>query len=82
MSAARLYAIELDGALVTVRASVWIPNLSEQYDGEVPYVDVVAVNGIPVQRLVNVSDEEWMALDRAVLAAERERRLFSHDELA
>jgi hypothetical protein len=82
VSAARLYAVQLGAALVTVRAEVFIPSLSEQNDGDVPMVEIAAVNGVASHRLRFVTDAEWEELDRAVLAAERERRAAEREERA
>lgn len=73
MSAARLYAIELDSTPVTVRATVSLPSARESAAGDRAEAIVHAVCGVPATRL-ELSDDEWLAIESAVITAEQEQR--------
>lgn len=73
--ATRLYAVEIDGTPVTVRAEVVVPSREDRALGDSEWVDVEAINGVRVEKLrFEVSDAEWEALEAAVIAAHFERR--------
>jgi len=76
MSSARLYAVEISGVIVTVRAEVVVPSRAERADGDdQTWVDFDAVNGVRIQEFTcELSDAEWRVLEEAVIDAECERR--------
>lgn len=81
MSAARLYAVDVDGHTTLVRAIVYIPSSRESADGEVADVDFVTVDGKPAASL-DEGDDRWQALFVAVVDAEYDRRAAGREEAA
>lgn len=74
-SRAKLFAVELGGTPVTVRAEVVVPSREDRALGDSEWVDVEAINGVRVEKLrFEVTDDEWAALEAAVLAAHFEQR--------
>lgn len=75
MSRTKLFAVELDGTPVTVRAEVVVPSREDRAQGDSEWVDFEAINGVRVERLrFEVTDAEWDALEAAVIAAHFEQR--------
>ncbi len=68
-----LYAVDLNGTFVTVRAIVWIPSTREAAEGDAPEVEFHAVGGVNAHD-IDAPDSDWEALEAAVLDAEYERR--------
>lgn len=81
MSAARLYAVDVDGSTALVCAIVYIPSARESADGEVADVDFVTVDGKPAASL-DEGDDRWQALFVAVVDAEYDRRAAGREESA
>ncbi len=81
MSAARLYAVQLGGVHVTVRAEVFLPSIADQDAGDAPIVHFEAVNGVKVHRL-RLSEREWDLLTELLFDAEVERRAAEREERA
>lgn len=73
MSGPRLYAVEIGGTIVTVRAEVVYPSREDRDTGaDVTWVDFEAVNGVRAHRLLLITGEEWDELSAAVIAADAE----------
>lgn len=79
---ARLYAVEIDGTPVTVRAEVVYPSREDAAFGERIWVDFEAVGGVRVSRLPELTDAEWEALQEAVIAQDVEQRAAEREALA
>lgn len=73
MATPSLYAVDLNGTFVTVRAIVWIPSAREAAEGDVPEVEFHAVGGVNAHE-IEAPDSDWDALEAAVLDDEYERR--------
>jgi hypothetical protein len=80
MTTPSLYAVDLNGTFVTVRAIVFLPSARESAEGEVAEVEFHAVGGVNAHD-IEAPDSDWEALEAAVLEAEAERRAAAREAI-
>lgn len=80
MDTLSLYAVDLNGTFVTVRAIVFLPSARESAEGEVPEVEFHAVGGVNAHA-IEAPESDWEALEAAVIEAEAERRAAAREAI-
>lgn len=73
MSKPSLYAVEINGQIVTVRAEVWFPSARESAEGEAIECELHTIGGRDVHT-IEAPDADWDELEAAVIDAAAERR--------